>query len=414
MIRRWIGVPAVAGTVVALCCHGFVLAEDKAPATKPKAAASEKAGAEKAEKPSAEKKVVDPFAVPEGTDPKVIELFLSRLRRVPIKDRSEAGIAEHIGKLEKVADELLSRDLEGELLERAIGMKFEIMSLSVQRELEGAKERQAEFLAKAVQDPRPAVANMAKVYLKMQRVQNIGDLEKAERAALIQELAKDIQEGELSGDEVEMAMQAANTLSEMGETEDAVSALGLFAKAVEATGTPNAAGIVDAMNGTARRLSLPGNPIEITGTKIDGTEFNITELKGKVVLVDFWATWCGPCLAELPNVAEQYELYHDKGFEVVGISLDEDREALEEFLTEKQLPWIQVHQNDGESSQGNDNATRYAIQGIPTCILIDQKGKVVSLNCRGEALPEMLLQLLGPPEKKPAAEEKAETPEKNK
>ncbi len=413
MIRRWISVPAVAGTVVALCCHGFVLAEDKAPATKPKASASGKADAEKTEKPAAEKKPVDPFAVPEGNDPKVIALFLSRLQRVPVKNRTPEGIIEHLGKLEKVADELLSRDLEDQLLEQAIGMKFQILSLLAQREVDGAEEKQSAFLAKAVEDPRPVVANMAKTYLKMQRVQQIGDMEKAERAALIQELAKDLQEGELNNDEVEFAMMAASSLAELGETEDAVAALNLFAKNIEATGSPNAEKVVSAMLGTARKLTLPGNTIEISGKKIDGTEFNITELKGKVVLVDFWATWCGPCLAELPNVAEQYELYHDKGFEVVGISLDEDREALEEFLKEKQLPWIQLHQNDG-AGWGNDNAARYAIQGIPACFLVDQEGKVVSLECRGEVLPKMLEQLLGPAEKKPAAEENAETPEKSK
>ena len=125
------------------------------------------------------------------------------------------------------------------------------------------------------------------------------------------------------------------------------------------------------------------------------------------VVVDFWATWCGPCRAELPNVKEQYELYHDKGFEVVGISLDEDRAALEEFLTEEKLPWIQLHQNDG-SGWKNENAARYAIQGIPACFLIDQEGKVVSLECRGEVLPEMLAKLLGPVEKQAEATEAPE------
>lgn len=412
MVRRWIGIPAVAGTVVALCCSSFVVAEDKAPATKPKAAASEKSDTEKTEKPAA-KKPVDPFAVPEGNDSKVIALFLSRLQRVPIKNRTPEGIIEHLTKLDKVADELLSRELDDELLEQAISMKLQVLSLFIQREVEGAAERQDEFLAKAVEDPRAPIANMAKTYQKMRRVEKIGELPKEERGALIQELAKDIQEGELNSEEVEFAMLAGNALADAGETEDAVAALNLFAKSVEASGTPNSEKLVKVMLGTAKKLALLGNPIEISGTKIDGTEFNITELKGKVVLVDFWATWCGPCMEELPNVAEQYELYHDKGFEVVGISLDEEREPLEEFLKEKQLPWIQLHQNDG-SGWGNDNATRYAIQGIPACFLVDQEGKVVSLKCRGAALPQMLEQLLGPPEKKPATEEKAETPEKSK
>ena len=413
MVRRWIGLPAVAGAVVVLCAGGYLLAEDKAPAAKPKAAATDKAGKPDGEKPAAAKKPVDPFAVPEGTDAKVLGMFLSRLQRVAPKTRTPEGIVEHLNKLEKVADELLSRELEDSLIEQAVGMKIQILSLYPQFEVEGADERRAEFLAKAAEDPRPIVSNLAKQFLKMERVQKIGELKKEERAALIEELAKDIQEGELTSEEVEFAMLAGNTLAEIGDTEEAVAALNLFAKYVEATGTPNAEKVISSMQGTARKLSLPGNPIEIAGTKIDGTEFKIEELKGKVVLIDFWATWCGPCLAELPNVMEQYELYHDKGFEVVGISLDEDRAALEEFLAEKKLPWIQLHQNDG-AGWGNNNAARYAIQGIPACFLIDQEGKVVSLECRGEVLPAMLEKLLGPVEKKPAeAEEQPEKPKKS-
>ena len=400
MIRRWIGLAAVVCAVVSVCASSRALAEDAAPAEKPKAAAKEPAG----EKAATEKKPVDPFAVPEGTDPKVLGMFLSRLQRARPKAQTPEGIVEHLNKLEKVSDELLSRELDDQLVEQAIGMKIQILSLYPQFEVEGAAERRAEFLAKAAEDTRPVVATMAKQFLKVERVQKIGDLPKEERAAIIQELAEEIQDGELTSEEVEIAMLAGNTLAEIGDTEEAAAAMNLFAKYVEANGDPGAEKIVGAMRGTAKKLMLMGNPIEIAGTKIDGTEFKIAELKGKVVLIDFWATWCGPCLAELPNVMEQYELYHEKGFEVVGISLDDDRAALEEFLTEKNLPWIQLHQNDG-SGWGNENAARYAIQGIPACFLIDQEGNVVSLECRAEVLPAMLEKLLGPVEKKPAATE---------
>jgi len=93
------------------------------------------------------------------------------------------------------------------------------------------------------------------------------------------------------------------------------------------------------------RLQLAGQEISLTGTTLDGKPFDLKSLRGKIVLLDFWATWCGPCIAEIPGLQELYEAYHARGFEVVGISIDmeSDKATLVEFVQSRQLPWLQLH-----------------------------------------------------------------------
>ena len=148
--------------------------------------------------------------------------------------------------------------------------------------------------------------------------------------------------------------------------------------------------------GAARRLGLVGRPMRIFGTLPDGDRFDASKLEGKVVLVDFWATWCGPCRKELPNVKRNYEKYHARGFEVVGVSLDTDADALQAFLAKEQIRWPVLVGND-QTGAGWETplVIYYGVQSVPTAILVDQQGKVVSLNARGENLARRLEELLG-------------------
>src|SRR5208337_1847889 len=96
--------------------------------------------------------------------------------------------------------------------------------------------------------------------------------------------------------------------------------------------SPNAPEEVKArLEGTMRQLNAVGHPLDVRFTAVDGREVDLAKLKGKVVLVDFWATWCGPCVGEVPHVKQAYQELHSRGFEIVGISLDKDKDALEQF-----------------------------------------------------------------------------------
>ncbi len=111
------------------------------------------------------------------------------------------------------------------------------------------------------------------------------------------------------------------------------------------------------------------------------------------MLVDFWATWCGPCLRELPNIKKNYEKYHDRGFEVVGISLDEDRSTLEKFLRDEELPWPTLFSDDTKTTQALSD--RFGVEGIPAMLLVGRDGKVITLKARGDDLAKELERLLG-------------------
>ncbi len=116
---------------------------------------------------------------------------------------------------------------------------------------------------------------------------------------------------------------------------------------------------------------------------IDGKPLSIGNYKGKIVMLDFWATWCGPCVHELPNVVSVYGKYHDKGFEIIGISLDQDKEKLTSFLKEKNVTWAQYF--DGQGWQ-NKLASKYGITSIPSTFLLDKEGKIIGVGLRGEEL----------------------------
>lgn len=133
-----------------------------------------------------------------------------------------------------------------------------------------------------------------------------------------------------------------------------------------------------------------GEPVSLKFNAVKGGKVDLETLKGKVVLIDFWATWCPPCVKEVPNVVAAYEKLHDKGFEIIGISLDQNKAALTKFTKEKKMTWPQYFDGKGWD---NEISTRFGIRSVPTMWLVDKEGKLATTNARSnlEAQVEALL-----------------------
>ena len=135
---------------------------------------------------------------------------------------------------------------------------------------------------------------------------------------------------------------------------------------------------------------------EYTDLKMDdpkGKSMKISDYvgKNKYVLIDFWASWCGPCRAEMPTVVEAYTKFHDKGFEVVGVSLDNEKDAWVKAIAELKMPWPQMSDLKGWESEA---CAVYHVQAIPANVLVDEQGNIIAKDLRGEDLLNKMGELL--------------------
>jgi thiol-disulfide isomerase/thioredoxin len=330
----------VAVPIAAVVFSSFVVAQDDQPRAKAK---SDEASD-------------DRFAVPKTNDVAELAAFIERIMKTRVSSRAEAVElqAKGLPAVQEAARKIL--------------------------ELEKDRDSKSYRLAKRIV-----------LGTESQQVASAGD--PAQQKAVLEELVAFLSRGELAAEDLELASSYAMSLEYGGDKTVAADAYAKFGELFERSRDEKLARYGRMMLGASRRLKLVGQPLALKGTTVDGKPFDIESLRGKVVLVDFWATWCGPCLAEHPNIEKQYKKYKDKGFEVVGVSIDQDREALEDFVAEKHTPWITLHDKENEGQ--HPAVVDYGIFGIPSMMLVDKEGKVVSTEARGAELARLLEDLLG-------------------
>lgn len=166
------------------------------------------------------------------------------------------------------------------------------------------------------------------------------------------------------------------------------------------------------LQAAVRRLDLLGSKFEFEGVAIDGSTINIDDYAGKFVVIDFFATWCEPCLSEIPRLERHYAKYREKGLEIIGISLDADKDQLKKFLGDAKLPWPIFH-DDAENPLDRIQL-KFGVSSLPTVLLLNKEGTVVSLEARGAELDRLVQMLFeAPTPAAPKLEQPATASEKN-
>ena len=389
-------------------------------------------------KPAAAAKSDD---VPDGSPEELLE-YIDKLRATEAQGGTRSERMNHMRRIQQnvvAAAEKIAAAKPAEKTAVA-ALRAELGALTMLNNLgdEDAGKRYDELAAKLADDKRPAMAATGRYFLLFKEASKLDvseskevkafvakgmdyiattklDIQMAPLVQTVIQFAQQTQEGaELAdtvrklavrfaaSDDAQIAINAVSLARAAGglyqreeKNDEAIKCYeevsGLLAK----SDNPRVAEAAASLEGAIRQLKLVGSEIEIKGTLVEGRNFDWAKYKGKVVLVDFWATWCGPCVAELPNVKEVYEKYHDQGFDVVGISLDEDRQALEEFLDKEHIRWPILFSSDPDAAGWqHPMAAEFGVSAIPMTILVDRQGKVVTLSARGEQLGKQVAKLV--------------------
>lgn len=411
--------------VFALASVTFVSAEDKA------------ADSEKQSAPAAEEAIP---AVPENgtledyqdciTSLKVgmqqkVQSMIAQAQKDGVNPQSEEfskslkGTAkEYLVRIEQAADKaMLLKDVSDDDFEELAGNKLQIIQMLAQigeEDETAVNAKLEEFAAQLRKMGKAELANNIEGKLIQNKI--IGYI----RSGKVEEFSKIAAETdekiEKAGKEITppLAIQAmlivlgAKDLKEYNAPEDRQAK---YLKALSEASDPDVKKMADQLERSMLRAEAEkrfndslGKEFKFGGTFTDGSEYNAKDYAGKVVLIDFWATWCGPCCRELPNVKKMYDAYHEKGFEVIGVTCDnpEEEEDFNKFLKEKGITWKQMFDSKavvpGMKTKTGEPilvSEYYGINAIPCPVLIGKDGKVLSLNARAKELKDQLVKAYG-------------------
>ncbi len=339
--------------------------------------------------------VGNPYSIAADADPKELAAYLLEMADKPKSIRARRPFKEAII---EAADRLLAKGRNNRDKRLALTTLFETLHELAFDGDAAADERLAELAKQHVDDPQSVIARQARVYWLEHRALNSGELDPAQVAQLLDDLYDVFtQLDTLDGRHLRAASATVRAINQLEDAKAREAQFQRFGKLF--------AGSSDIeLKRYGRKLTKPlpgqselvGKEFELDGMDDLGVSFDWKSYRGKLVLIDFWATWCGPCRREMPQVKQLYDQWHQQGFEVVGVNLDKDSAALAKYLEENSLPWSQVV---GEGAK--EAAKRYGVRSIPTMMLVDAEGKIVAVAHKVSELAPQIAKRLGGEKEQP-------------
>jgi len=254
------------------------------------------------------------------------------------------------------------------------------------------------FMNSLATDKRPAIAAHVAFHQLEQRVIASADLPTDKLQPLLDETFNYLSEHDLDDTHLRLAstvVHAINRYDDEDTRKEQFKRFGkVFSQSESRTLTAYGKKITKSATAPANVSQLVGKPLELSGVTDLGGELDWASYRGKVVLVDFWASWCGPCRAQMPKIKAIYEELDRKNFDVVAVNLDRSAEAFEEYSKEHQSPWPNVIGDDGRAM-----AEQYGITALPTMMVVDGEGKILAVGHSVQALRAAIDNALKPMEK---------------